>query len=60
LSCWAGVAQSTKENSRAYIQGWLNILKNDKNMLLQASHKGREASDYILGNIKAELFKNLQ
>ena len=60
LSCRTGIEQPTKENSRAYIQGRLKALKNDKNLLQKASHKGRDASEYILGNMKAALIKNLE
>jgi antirestriction protein ArdC len=59
LSCWSGIEQ-TQDNSRAYIQGWLNALQNDKNLLVQASAKGREASDYILKNSKSNLIQTLE
>lgn len=40
---------NTLENSAAYIQNWLKVLRNDKSMLLKASGKATAAADYILG-----------
>jgi antirestriction protein ArdC len=40
---------NTLENSTAYIQNWLEVLKNDKTMLLKASGKATAAVEYILG-----------
>lgn len=40
---------NTLENSAAYIQNWLEVLKNDKTMLLKASGKATAAVEYILG-----------
>jgi antirestriction protein ArdC len=39
---------NTLENSSAYIQNWLQVLKNDKTMLMKASGKAMAAVDYIL------------
>jgi antirestriction protein ArdC len=39
---------STLENSSGYIQHWLQVLKNDKTMLLKASGKAMAAVEYIL------------
>lgn len=36
------------ENSAAYIQNWIAMLKNDKNLLLEAASKAQKAVDYIL------------
>ncbi|PZX51579.1 antirestriction protein ArdC [Algoriphagus ratkowskyi] len=36
------------ENSVAYIQNWLNELKNDKHLLIEAAGKAQKAVDYIL------------
>jgi len=41
---------NTLENSSAYIQHWLKVLKNDRTMLLKASGKATAAVEYILGN----------
>jgi antirestriction protein ArdC len=39
---------NTLENSSAYIQHWLQVLKNDKTMLMKASGKAMAAVEYIL------------
>ena len=39
---------ATLEDSTAYIQGWLNKLRNDKKFILEASAKAQKAVDYIL------------
>ncbi|MEP1085220.1 zincin-like metallopeptidase domain-containing protein [Algoriphagus sp.] len=36
------------ENSAAYIQNWLNELRNDKHLLIEAASKAQKAVDYIL------------
>lgn len=38
------------ENDVAYIQGWLNRLKDDRRLLLFASSKAQRAADFILNN----------
>ena len=47
---------TTIENSTAYIQSWLKVLKNDKKMIVTASGKAQKAVDFILGKevVKAE------
>lgn len=44
----AGIEQSTIENSAAYIQGWLRVLKNDKKLLVHAAAQAQRAADFIL------------
>lgn len=39
---------ATFKNSAAYIQNWLQVLKNDKKMIVSASSKAQKATDYIL------------
>jgi antirestriction protein ArdC len=39
----------TVENSAAYLQGWMKVLKKDKRMLLKASGKAVRAADFIQG-----------
>lgn len=48
LSQEAGIIQKTKENSLAYIQGWLKYLKNNKKQIVYASALAQKATDYIL------------
>lgn len=49
----AGIEQQTIENSAAYIQGWLSVLKNDKKLAIIAAGQAQKAADYIL-NIKED------
>jgi antirestriction protein ArdC len=44
-----GIEQMTLENSAAYIQNWLKVLKNDKTMIAKSAAKAQKATDYILG-----------
>lgn len=41
-------AEDSYENSKAYIQGWIKVLKNDSKMLIQAASKAEEVCDYLL------------
>lgn len=43
----------TFQNSAAYIQNWLKVLKNDRRFIVSASGKAEKAAKYIL-NIKEE------
>jgi len=40
--------QNLPEISAAYIQNWLNELRNDKYLLIEAASKAQKAVDYIL------------
>jgi antirestriction protein ArdC len=40
--------EDTLTDSSAYIQGWLNKLRNDKKFIIEASAKAQKAVDYIL------------
>lgn len=44
----AGIEQNTLENSAAYIQGWLKVLKKDKTLLVHAAAQAQKGADYIL------------
>lgn len=48
LCAKCGIEQQTLINSTAYIQGWLNVLKNDKRLILKASSQAQAATDFIL------------
>jgi len=48
LCGYSGIEQRTIENSAAYIQGWLKVLKNEKKLLVHAAAQAQKASDYIL------------
>ncbi len=49
-----GIEQATIENSAAYIQGWLKVLKNDKKLLVHAAAQAQKAADYILRRDQTE------
>ena len=42
----------TFNNSTAYIQSWLRVLKNDNKFIVSASSKAEKAMKYILGNVE--------
>ena len=52
LSSETGVLPETVENSTAYIQGWLKVLKNEPKMLVQAVGKAQKATDFIINGKK--------
>lgn len=54
LCAESGIEQSTINNSAAYIQGWLRVLKNDKKILLHAAANANRAKSYILGKGEEE------
>jgi antirestriction protein ArdC len=39
---------STVNNSAAYLNNWLQVLKNDRKMIVHASQQAQKAADYIL------------
>jgi antirestriction protein ArdC len=49
LAATAGISPVTIEQSAAYIQGWMQRLKADKKLVIQAAGAAQRASDYILG-----------
>jgi len=44
----AGIEQQTIDNSAAYIQGWLKVLKSDKKLAIVAAGQAQRAADFIL------------
>jgi antirestriction protein ArdC len=38
------------DNQTAYIQNWISLLKNDKQLIIEAASKAQKAVDYILMN----------
>jgi len=42
--------EQTIENSKAYIQSWIEVLNNNPYWILQASNKAQKAVDYIFNN----------
>lgn len=55
LSSHTGILEKEFKNSAAYIQGWLQKLKNDKRFVMIASTQAQKASDYILSGRKKDL-----
>lgn len=51
LATYAGIAMNGLTNSVAYLQGWLERLKQDKKFIVYASANAQKAVDYIL-NVK--------
>jgi antirestriction protein ArdC len=45
----AGIEETTLENSAAYIQNWLEQLKNDRTLIVQAAAQAQKAADFIVG-----------
>jgi len=41
--------QRTITNTKAYVKGWLEALKNDRKLLIHGIQNGQKAADYILG-----------
>lgn len=51
LSAAVGIATSqTEDNAVAYIQTWLERLKSDKKLIIQAASKAQRAAELILGH----------
>jgi antirestriction protein ArdC len=45
----AGIVERTLDNSAAYLQNWLEALKNDRKLIVQAAAQAQKAADFILG-----------
>ena len=45
----AGIGERTINNSAAYLQNWLEALKNDHKLIVQAAAQAQKAADFILG-----------
>lgn len=54
LKSFAGIAKVTTENNVAYIQGWLEKLRNDKCFIIHASAQAQKAADFILNKEQPE------
>ena len=49
LCAHAGIDGATLENSAAYIQNWLQVLKDDRRAVIVAAGQAQKAADFILG-----------
>jgi len=45
----AGIVERTIDNSAAYVQSWLQRLKHDRKLIVQAAAQAQKAADFILG-----------
>jgi antirestriction protein ArdC len=45
----AGIMERTIDRSAAYLQGWLNQLKEDKTLIVYAAAQAQKGADFILG-----------
>jgi antirestriction protein ArdC len=45
----AEIAERTIDNSAAYLQNWLEQLRNDRTLIVQAAAQAQKAADFILG-----------
>ncbi len=45
----AGISNQTLDLAASYIDGWLNVLKQDRKMIVVAAARAQAAADYILG-----------
>ena len=48
----SGITPQTIDNASSYIASWLQSLRNDHKMIIQAASLAQKATDYILGKIE--------
>jgi antirestriction protein ArdC len=53
LSGQAGIVERTIENSAAYVRSWLQKLKDNNRLVVQAAAQAQKAADFILGKSEA-------
>jgi antirestriction protein ArdC len=46
----AGIVDRTIDSSAAYLEGWLQQLKEDKTLIVHAAAQAQKAADFILGH----------
>jgi antirestriction protein ArdC len=51
----AEIGERTIDNSAAYLKGWLEQLKSDKTLIVQAAAQAQKAADFILNKSSAEV-----
>lgn len=49
-----GIVENTIKNSAAYVQSWINVLNDDKTLIVHAASAAQKAADYILGKNEKE------
>lgn len=50
----AEIVERTIDNSAAYLNGWLEQLRSDKTLIVQAAAQAQKAADFILGHAADE------
>ena len=50
LCAASGISPSTIEQSAAYLQGWINTLKGDKRLVINAAGAAQKSAEWILGD----------
>jgi antirestriction protein ArdC len=56
-----GIAPAVIDNSAAYLQNWIRVLKGDSKLLIQAASAAQKAADYIRGErVKSNAEENQQ
>jgi antirestriction protein ArdC len=50
----AGIVDQTIDKSAAYIEGWLDSLRDDRKLIVYAAAQAQKAADYILGKTYSE------
>ena len=45
----SGIENKTINNSAAYLQGWLKVLKQDSKLIVSAAQQGQKSADHIQG-----------
>ncbi len=55
LCAHSGIENTTLKNSSAYIRSWLERLRSDKKLVVQAAQKAQKAVDYILKVEKSKI-----
>ena len=43
-----GIGERTLDNAAAYLQSWLQALRDDKTLIVHAAANAQKAADYIL------------
>jgi antirestriction protein ArdC len=54
----AEIVERTIGHSAAYIKGWLEKLRNDKTLIVQAAAQAQKAADFILGRTESEVARD--
>lgn len=61
LCAETGIENKTFDNSAAYVQSWLKVLRNDTKMIVSAASQAEKSAEHILNNeqkIPAEMNEN--